>query len=176
MLIAKQHSAFSGFAYDLYDQENQKVGTLCWPDIAVAKNARIQNPVPDLLSSTIEIKYNSHLYLVEFEYLTREWFNNIRFTLLDEGVTLASADFINQKKLFKRPQITITEPFTGEVVRKSGLLAIRYEVIKNGVLQGTIAEKSGLTVKRELHIDLPGSISSPVQLFILFLVHNHAYR
>ena len=176
MIIAKQHSALSGFTYDLYDQENNSFGTLCWPDFAVAKNARLQNPAPDLLSSNIEIKYNSHLYLVEFEYLTRDWFNDIRFTLINKEVTLASADVINQKKLFKRPTITLTRPFTGEIVRKSGLFAVRYEVVKDRVVQGTIAEKSGFTVKRELHIDLPSSISSPVQLFIFFLVHNHAYR
>ena len=176
MIIAKQHAALSRFTYDLYDQENNNIGTLCWPDIAVAKNARLQNPVPDLLSSTIEIKYNGHLYLIEFEYLTRDWFNSLRFTLTNKGVTLASADVVNQKKWFKRPTITITEPFTGEVVRKSGLFTVRYEVTKNRVTQGVVAEKSGFTTKREIHIDLPSSISVPVQLFIFFLVYNHAYR
>ena len=176
MIIAKQHSALSRFTYDLYEQENKNVGTLCWPDFAVAKNARLQNPAPNLLSSNIEINYNNHLYLIEFEYLTREWFNDIRFTLMDKGVTLASADVINQKKKFKRPTITITEPFTGEVVRKSGLFSVRYEVFQDRVMLGTVAEKSGFTLRRELHIDLPNSISTPVQLFIFFLVHNHAYR
>ena len=175
MIIAKQHAALSRFTYDLYDQEN-KIGTLCWPDIAVAKNARLQNPAPDLLNSNIEIKYNGHLYLIEFAYLTRDWFNSIRFTLMNKGVTLASADVVSQKKWFRRPTITITEPFTGEVVRKSGLFAVRYEVMKDRVMQGVVAEKSGFTTKRELHIDLPSSISVPVQLFIFFLVCNHAYR
>jgi hypothetical protein len=56
------------------------------------------------------------------------------------------------------------------------MFTTRYEVLKDGVTIGTVAEKGGLTLKRELTIDLPDSITRPVQIFIFFLVHNHAYR
>src|SRR5512133_3343923 len=176
MFIAIQHSALSGFAYDLFDGGNNSVGTLCWPDIAVAKNARFENPAPDLLSSAIEITYNGQLYRIAFEYLNRDWFNNICFTLECEGSVLASADVINPKKLFKRPTITITEPFAGQVIRKSGWFTFRYEVVKEKSLVGSISEKRGVTIKREIYIDLPDSVSAPVQFFIFFLAHNHAFR
>ncbi|NVN92891.1 MAG: hypothetical protein HXX11_20165 [Desulfuromonadales bacterium] len=176
MFIALQHSALSGFAYDLFDSGNSQVGTLCWPDIAVAKNARFENPAPGLLSSTIEIMYNGHSYQVAFEYLNREWFNDIRFTLLDGGTVLASADVLHQKKMFKRPSITLAAPFAGQVIRKSGFFTLRYEIMGASATLGTVSEKGGVTLTRQLSIDLPDSISAPVQFFILFLVHNHAYR
>ena len=176
MFIAVQHSALSGFTYDLLDSESNNVGTLNWPDIAIAKNARFRNPVPNLLNSAIEIKYGRQLYQLEFEYLSRDWFNNIRFTLVSEGTVIASADVTHQKKLFKRPKITINEPFAGEIIRTSGWFTVHYKVMKEGRVLGTVSEKGGLTVKRKLFIDLPNLIIAPVQFFIFFLVHNHAYR
>ena len=176
MIIAQQHSALSGFTYDLLDQHNTAIGSLCWPDIAIARNARFNNPAPSLLSSTIKIEYNGQHYQIAFDYLSREWFNDIRFTLLSEQTVLASADVRHQKKRFKRPTITITEPFTGQLIRKKSLFTVRYDVRQNNVTLGTISEKGWLTVKRKLFIDLPDSISPPVQIFLFFLVHNHALR
>lgn len=96
--------------------------------------------------------------------------------LVCEGAVLASADVVGSGKLFKRPEIIITAPFAGRVIRKGSMFTTRYEVLKDGVTIGTVAEKGGLTLKRELTIDLPDSITGPVQIFIFFLVHNHAYR
>jgi hypothetical protein len=176
MFIARQHSALSGFTYDLFDGANSIVGRVNWPDIAVATNARFENPAPDLLSSAIEITYNGQFYRIVFEYLNRGWFNDVRFTLLCVDSVLASADVIIQKKIFKRSVITITEPFAGELVRKSGLFSFRYELLKDGAVFGVLSEKSGLAVKRQIFIDIADSISAPVQFFMFFLAHNHAYR
>jgi len=176
MFTAIQHSALSGFAYDLFDDGDNKVGSLTWPDFAVATNARLKNPFPEVLSSKIVISLYGRVYEIAFEYLTRAWCNDIRFSLLREGASLALADVTRVKGLFKRSVITVTEPFAGQVIRRSGLFSVHYEVARNGVTIGSVAEKSGLRVKRELSISLPDSISAPVQIFIFFLVHNHAYR
>jgi len=176
MFVAKQHSALSRFVYDLYDSKSNKVGNLCWPDIAVATNARIRNPLPGVLKSTIDIRLYDQLYEVTFEYLTRDWFNDIKFMLLRESSILASANVVGSKKLFKRSTITITEPFTGQLIRKNGWFAVRYELMRDGERFGSIAEKCGLTAKREIFIDLPNFISAPVQFFMFFLVHNHTFR
>ena len=176
MLIAIQHSALSRFLYDLFDNENNKVGTVCWPDFAEATNARLKNPLPGILKTNIEIIWLDQLYEIKFEYLTRDWFNDIRFMLLYKETVIASADVVSSKKFLTRPTITITHPFVGQVIRRSGLFTVRYEVMNEGKTIGTVAEKGGLTIKRELFINLPDSISPPVQIFIFFLVNNQAYR
>ena len=176
MFSVRQRSALSGFTYELFDNGNKNVGSMCWPDLAIARNARFDNPFPGLLSTTIELTYSGQLYIVEYEYLKRDWFNDIRFTLLCEGTVIAAADVLQSKKWFTRSTITIVEPFSGAVVRKSGVFTTRYQVMNGKEPLGTVAEKGGLTVKRELIIDLPNSISAPVQFFVFFLVHNHAYR
>jgi hypothetical protein len=176
MFVAIQHSALSRFVYDLYDSKSNKVGNLCWPDIAVATNARIGNPLPGVLKSTIDIRLHDQLYEITFEYLTRNWTNDIKFMLLRESSILASAKVVSSGKFFKRSTITITEPFTGQLIRKNVWFAVRYELTLDGEFLGSIAEKSRLTVKREIFIDLPDCISAPVQFFLFFLVHNHAFR
>ncbi len=176
MYSAIQHSALSGFVYDLLDSGRNQVGTLSWPDMAIATNARFGNPFPRLVKSKIEIQHCDQQYEIAFTYLTRDWWNDIRFTLVSEGATLASADVVGAKGLFKRPTLTITKPFAGQIIRRSGLFTVCYEVFRDRMSMGTIAEKGGLTVRRELSIDLPDSISAPVQFFLFFLVYNHAYR
>lgn len=176
MFIAKQHSALSAFVYDLCDDKGNSVGSLTWPDFAVATNARLRNPFPNVLSSKIKLSLYGQVYEITFEYLTRGWFNNIRFKLMKDETILASADVTRPKRFLKRPIITVTAPFLGQVVRRSGLFSVHYELMRDGVTIGTVAEKKGLTIKRELFIDLPDSISDPIQMLILFLVINHAVR
>lgn len=176
MLVAIQHSALSRFLYDLYDNKNNQVGTVRWPDFAEATNARLKNPLPGILKTNIEIRWFDQLYEIKFEYLTRDWFNDIRFMLFYEETVIASADVVGSKKLLTRPTITITQPLAGHVIRKSGLFTVRYEVANEGKPVGAIAEQGGLTIKRKLSIDLPDYIDPPVQIFLFFLVNNHAYR
>ncbi len=176
MFVAKQQSAFSGFAYDFFDADDSKIGTLHWPDFAEATNARLKNLLPGFLSTKIEINYDGHDYQIVFEYLTRDWNNDVRFVLKDGDAVLASADVVRVKKFFGRHTIMILQPFTGKVSKRSTFFATRYEVIIDGAVIGTLAEKAMLTLKRKLSINLPGSISLPVQFFIFFLVCNHAYR
>ena len=173
--MAKQHSAFSMFAYDLFEN-HEIVGTLRWPDFAEAKNARLKNPLPGLLRKNIEILYQEQKYVITFEYLTRDWNNDVRFALEGEEGILAVADVVKQKELAKGFAINITQPFVGRLERKNSFMQKRYEVITNDLVLGTIAEKSAVMVKRKLEVNLPDSVGVPVQIFLLFLCCNDAYR
>ena len=176
MFNAKQHAAFSAFTYDFFDSANQAVGDLRWPDVAVASNARLKSLVPEALTTKIQITHQQHVYDIAFEYLTRDWYNDIRFFLKDGDTTLAIADSIGSKKLFRRPTLTLTAPFKGLLTRTSFLFSTRYTLISGGSELGRVAEKPGLQARRELLIDLPDSISPPIQFFIFFLVCNQSYR
>lgn len=176
MLIAQQRSALSAFAYDVLDDRGELVGSLTWPDFAVATNARLKDLVPEGASTKIEISYKGQTFEIAFEYLNRNWFNNIRFMLINHGDVLASADVVVSQKLFKRSTISITTPFSGQLIRKFSVCKIRYQLVQDGVTIGSVAELKGLSVKRELCVDLPDSLAAPVQLFILFLVMNQAIR
>ena len=176
MFIAKQHSALSAFTYDIFDTWGHLVGELRWPDFAVANNARLKSLVPAGLTTKIQLTYQQRVYDIAFEYLTRDWYNDIRFFLKDGDTTLAIADSIGVKKLFKQPVIMLKTPFEGLLKRTSGLFSARYTLISDGAALGTVAEKRGLQVKRELFIDLPDTISPQIQIFIFFLVCNQSYR
>ena len=176
MFVAQQHSIFSGFAYDFLEPSGLQVGTLTWPAVAVARNARLKNHVPRFLSTKLEIKHQGQAYAIEFEYLSREWSNHIGFSLKDGDTTLASAHVGRTSHQFKRPTITLTAPFEGLVIRKSSLFTTRYEVTRGATVIGSIASEARLTLKRKLFIDLPDDIPAPVQFFLFFLVCNHAYR
>lgn len=182
MFLAQQRSAFSRFVYDFFDPAGIQVGTLKWPDVAVASNARLKGLVPGFMNTRIEISHNGKRYDIAFEYLTRGWVSTIRFSLQDGDTTLASAVVGKTGKRLERPTIRVTQPFQGQVIRKSTLFTTRYEVTrdgedgKNGAMAGTIASEARLMLKRELQIDLPASVSAPVQFFLFFLVCNQAYR
>lgn len=173
MIFAKQHSAFSGFSYDLIDQAGKKIGSLNWPDFAEATNARLKNPLPGVLSTLLELICYDRNYCIEFEHTRRGWNNDIQFRLKQGSETIASAD-VKAGAFFKRSTITITIPFQGEVIRNSGIFSIKYEIRKDGITIGRVSDLPGIKIKREMAIDLPASVSAPVQAFIFFLVHNHA--
>jgi hypothetical protein len=175
MFIAKQRSAFSGFAYNFLDASGQQIGSLCWPDFSVATNARFKNLVPEALSTQIEIKHAGQGYKIAFEYLTRDWVNDIAFFLKQGDMVLASAKVIGSKKRFERNSILMTQPFEAQVLRRGNLFSARYEIKQRGSMVGSIAEKTVLLFKRELVIDLPETINAPIQFFMLFLVCNDAF-
>lgn len=176
MFTARQHAAFSAFTYDFFDATNQAVGDLRWPDVSVATNARLKSLVPLSLTTKIQLTYQQRVYVIDFEHLTRDWYNDIRFFLKDADTTLAIADSTGSKKLFRRPTLTLTAPLKGLLTRTSFFFSTRYTLSSGGSELGRIAEKPGLRTKRELLIDLPDSISPPIQFFIFFLACNQAYR
>ncbi len=75
-----------------------------------------------------------------------------------------------------RRTIRLTSPFVCQLIRKSSLLLTRYEVQLEGQAIGSLSEKPGFSLKRELRLELPETVSRPVQFFLLFLVCNDPYR
>lgn len=176
MLIARQRSPFSRFTYDVLDQAGTAIGELSWPDFAVARNARLKSLVPQSFTTRIRLTCQGQAYEIAFEYLTRDWNNDIRFFLTAGGNVIASADGIQSSKAFTRPRITLTQPVSAELTRTSGLFSTRYALQAAGQTLGVVAEKSGFRIRRELVADLPDTLALPVQCFLIFLVLNYGYR
>jgi len=180
MFVAQQRAAFSTFAYDFFDASGILVGALTWPDYPVASNSRLKNLVPKSFSTKIELDYAGKKYTITFEYLIREWFNDIRFSLMDGDEMLALAEVKRSKKRFQRSAISLIQPFAGRVVCHRSFFTLRYELIKadwtGDASVGQIAQAAKLSIKRKLTINLPDSICAPIQFFIFFLVCNHAVR
>jgi hypothetical protein len=176
MFIARQRSPFSRFTYDLFDQAGHAIGELCWPDFAVARNARLKSVVPQSFTTSIRLTCQGQACEVAFEYLSRDWSNDIRFFLTAGGQVIASADGIRSSKRVTRPTVTLTQPVAAALVRTGGLFSTRYALQAAGQTLGVVAEKSGFRLRRELVAELPESLTMPVQCFIIFLVLNHAYR
>lgn len=175
MLIAEQRSAFSGFTYDLKSADGVVLGELCFPDWAQARNARLQNPAPKRLRSSIDLRLSGTAYTIEFEYTRRGWTNDTRFELMHGGARLASAAVAVPQGFWGRATLTVTEPFSGELVRRSSLFKTRFELRRGGQHQGLIHEPDAITTRRRLCAELPADIAPAVQGFLLFLVLNLAF-
>lgn len=115
--------------------------------------------------------------LPEFEYLTRDWVNDIEFRLKRDSEMLAVARAIQaQKSGFKHPGTQIVLPFEAELVSKSNVLKVHFDLERNGIKLGSIAEKAWFSVRRQLTLELPDTVYVPVQFFWFFLVCNRSFR
>ena len=176
MFTVKQRSAWSGFTYDILDTRENVAGTLVWPDFPLAKNARLRSAVPGTWSTAIELNCEGANYVIAYEYLSRGWQNDIRFSLQLHDQLLVSVDCIQSTKLFARSSMSFTHPFNASLKRLKGFFSTAYELKSPTGSLGKIYEMGGLHLRRELVADLHQSISTPIQLFTIFLVLNHAYR
>ena len=175
MLIAEQRSALSRFTYDLAAADGSVIGELCFPDWAQARNARLKNPAPGRLRSSIDLRLSGAAYTIEFEYTRRGWHNDTRFELMQGGTRLASAEVVVPPGLLGRPRLLITEPFRGELVRRSTFFKTRFELQRDGQALGLVHEPQAFTTRRRLCAELPADVTPPVQGFLLFLVINLAF-
>ena len=175
MLIAEQRSALSGFTYDLAAADGTVIGELCFPDWAQARNARLKNPAPGRLRSSIDLRLSGATYAIEFEYTRRGWHNDTRFELMQNGARLASAEVVVPQGFLGRARLLITEPFAGELVRRSSFFKTRFELQRDGQVLGLVHEPDAFTTRRRLCAEVPADISPPVQGFLLFLVINLAF-
>lgn len=174
MLIAEQRSALSGFTYDLAAADGTVIGELCFPDWAEARNARLKNPAPQRLRSSIDLRLSGAAYTIEFEYTRRGWHNDTRFELMQGGTRLASAEVVMTGGLLGRARLLITEPFRGELVRRSSFFKTRFELRRDGQALGLVHEPQAFTTRRRLCAEVPPDVPPPVQGFLLFLVINLA--
>lgn len=176
MFTVKQ-PGLSGFSYDFFDAKNKKIGTLRYPDVAVATNARLKDAYPQFLNKTIEITYQGENFEIEFEYMNMAWVNDIEFRFKAKVGALALAREIHAKNLgSKRSAIQIKMPFDAELVNKSTWLGVCYDLEQDGVKLGSVAEKGLFSVKRQVTLDFPDSVAVPVQFFLFFLVCNRSFR
>lgn len=175
MLIAEQRSALSGFTYGLASADGTVIGELCFPDWAQARNARLKNPAPGRLRSSIDLRLSGEAYTIEFEYTRRSWHNDTRFELMKGGEPLASAEVVVPQGFLGRARLLITEPFRGELVRRSSFFKTRFELQRDGQVLGLVHEPDAFTTRRRLCAEVPADISPPVQGFLLFLVINLAF-
>jgi len=175
MLIAEQRSALSGFTYDLAAADGTVIGDLCFPDWAEARNARLKNPAPQLLRSSIDLRLSGAAFTIEYEYTRRGWNNDTRFELMQNGVRLASAEVVVPQGFFGRARLLITEPFAGELVRRSTFFKTRFELQRDGQALGLVHEPDAFTTRRRLCAELPADVPLNVQGFLLFLVINLAF-
>lgn len=175
MLIAEQRSALSGFTYDLAAADGTVIGELCFPDWAQARNARLKNPAPQRLRSSIDLRLSGAAYTIEFEYTRRGWNNDTRFELMHGGARLASAEVVVPQGFFGRARLLITGPFSGELVRRSTFFKTRFELQRDGQTLGLVHEPNAFSTRRRLCAELPADIPPPVQGFLLFLVINLAF-
>ncbi len=148
MLIAEQRSALSGFTYDLAAADGTVIGELCLPDWAQARNARLKNPAPQRLRSSIDLRLSGAAYSIEFEYTRRGWANDTRFELMHNGARLASAEVVVPPGLLGRPRLLITGPFSGELVRRSSFFKTRFELQRDGQARGLVHEPQAFTTRR----------------------------
>lgn len=176
MLIAEQRSALSGFTYDLKSVHGAVIGELCFPDWAEARNARLKNPAPQWLRSSIDLRLSGVAYTIEFEFTSRGWTNDTRFELMQGGARLASAEVVVPKGFFARPKLVIAEPFTGELVRRSSFFKTRFELQRGGQALGLVHEPEALSTRRRLCAELSPDISPQVQGFLLFLVIHLSFK
>lgn len=175
MLVAQQRSALSGFTYDLAAADGTVIGELCLPDWAEARNARLKNPAPQLLRSSIDLRLSGAAYTIEFEVTRRGWHNDTRFELMQNGARLASAEVVVPQGFLGRARLRITEPFSGELVRRSSFFKTRFELPRDGQSLGLVHEPDAFTTRRRLCAEVPPDVPPPVQGFLLFLVINLAF-
>lgn len=175
MLIAAQRSALSGFTYDLQSADGTVIGELSFPDWAQARNARLKNPAPQRLRSSIDLRLSGAAYTIEFEYTRRGWHNDTRFELMQNGARLASAEVVVLQGFLGRARLRITEPFRGELVRRSSFFKTRFELQRDGQALGQVHEPDAFTTRRRLCAELPTDVPPPAQGFLVALVINLAF-
>jgi hypothetical protein len=176
LLTICQRSAWSGFHYDLVDDNGFVRAELVWPNLAQARNARLKWHKPGSPDGDLEIRTPQGEYRIGFEYLNRAYVNDVRFLLQQGDDTLAVAEVLFPKEGFRRHEILLRQPQPGRLVRANRWAQVRYLLEVDGKLIGSVEEPSWFSVKRRLQINLPAAMPLPHQTFLAFLVINSAFR
>lgn len=160
-MILRQKSALDGFAYEfLDDTESLVLGGFHYAWFAQAKNARLRVfSAEDAAKGDIQMTLHGQAWRMRHCYLKRGYVSDIRYTLetADESIH-AQADVLGQSADQRLPRIVMTQPDDIEVGTSSGWLTKNFPVTRTSTGQplGCIRERSAITFKRELVIDLPG--------------------
>lgn len=146
-MLLRQKSALDGFAYEfLDDTESLVVGGFHYAWFAQAKNARLRVfSAEDAVKGDIQMTLHGQAWRVRHCYLSRGYVSDIRYTLETTDESLhAQADVMGQSAGQRLPRIVTAQPADIEVGTSAGQPL------------GCIRERSPITFKRELVIDLPG--------------------
>ena len=175
-LRIRQKSALSGFHYQALNDRGDVLADLVWPHFAQAKNARLRWHPPDSPEADVQIRTPDGLYRIGFEFLSRGFSNEIRFTLHQGGEPLAVADVLTPKAALQRPQMHLLLPLTAQLVSVRSWGRVCYRLEQAGHTLGTVEEPHWFSLKRALLVTLPADLDLPVQGFMAFLVINAAFR
>lgn len=181
MFHVSQYSALSNFRYQVVSTEDQPIAEVEWPWFAQAKNARLRvheqgSEMGDVHIRLATSRAGSSEYRIGFEFLNTSKRRDVRFTLHQGGEPLALAEALFPKERLKRARIEMLSPLNATMVRHRNLGSLRYCWERDGRTLGTVEEPGWFSLKRKLTVNLPSTISLPVQIFMTFLVINDAFR
>jgi hypothetical protein len=176
MLRIRQKSAFSGFHYQAFDAHSALLADLVWPNFAQAKNARLRWHPNDSPDGDVQIRMPQGLYRIGFEYLSRGFLNETRYSLHQGTEPLAVAEVISPKDKLRRQEVHLRRPLAAQLQPAGRWGRVRYQLVQAGRCLGTVEEPRWFSVKRELVVNLPATFDVPTQLFIGFMTLNAAFR
>ncbi len=176
MFTLRQRSALSGFHYQAFDERETLLADLVWPNFAQAKNARLRWHPPDSPDGDVQIRMPQGLYRIGFEFLSRGFHNETRYTLHQGQGPLAVAEVISPPGRWQRQQVFLRQPLAAQLRPASRWSRIRYLLEQQGHCVGSVEEPSWFSVKRTLAVTLPATLDLPTQLFIGFMAINAAIR
>ncbi len=176
MLTLRQKSALSGFHYQAFDASQTFSADLVWPNFAQAKNARLRWHPQDSPDGDVQIRTSRGLYRIGFEFLSRGFHNETRYTLHQGAEPLATADVISPPGKLQRQEVHLRHPLEAHLKPAGRWGRVRYRLEQAGKCLGTVEEPRWFSVKRELLLTLPSTLDVPTQLFIGFMTINAAFR
>ena len=180
MFHVRQHSAFSKFQFQIFSTDDRPIAELEWPWYAQAKKERLKAPsegseVGDVFVRLASARAASTEYRIGLEFLNTSKRQDVRFSLHQGGEPLALAEALFPKERLKRSRVEILSPLNATMVRHGSVGKLHYCWERDGRTLGTIEEPSRFALKRSLTVNLPSTISLPVQIFMSFLVINDAF-
>jgi hypothetical protein len=176
VLTIRQRSVFSGFHYQVVNEDEAVLADLTWPNYAQARNARLKWHKPGSPDGDLKIAMPQGVYRIGFEFLNLSYAQDVRFLLQQGDDTLAMAEVLFPKDGIKRHELFVRQPFEGRLLRANRWGQVRYRVTSGGKEIGSIEEPHWFSMKRQLRIDLPADMPVPLQTFLAFLTINSAFR
>lgn len=155
-LLLRQASAFWAFKYEVIDAAGQLIGSIDWPNVAQAKNARLRWHEAGSDEGDVRITLKGRQLRYRHEILKRAWANDWRLTLEANDVVRASLDVVHAEAT-KTPLLTLTSPMQARLLREPGFLRWHFRIALPDGRSGFVREPGLLSFKRELEIVLDGA-------------------
>ncbi len=168
-LRIRQARWMDGYRFEVRDQAGQSVGEIIWPMLAQARNARLRPLGADDRAGRPVIRIGSADWTVAFDYLDRGWANDTRYQLMAPGERCAAeAEMRFARGRIKAGVLSLTTPVAARFVR-TGWLKSSFELQTEAGCIGRIGEPRLFSLTRALVAELPSTLPTPAQLFVIFL-------